>query len=70
MSTRDEEPTHTIPMPLQRKLKEAKEWADQRAAMAQEDRTEAGDWFSSDETAVTLLGEIVEMCDATWGFGP
>lgn len=71
MSTQDEEPTHTIPMSLQRKLKEAKEWTDQRRDL--EDtaaESEAGDWFASDGKAVDLLKEIVEMCEAAWGFAP
>ena len=70
MSTRDDEPTHTIPMPLQRKLKEAKEWADERQGQVEAGIPDSRKWMQSDIRAVDLLEEIVEMCDDAWGFGP
>ena len=67
----DDEPTHTIPMALQRKLVEARRWSDGRMAL-EEGRPGSDDvvdeWERSDAAAVTILNDIVEMCEQAWGF--
>ncbi len=68
MSTQDDEPTHTIPMPLQRKLKEAKDWYERRGLISQNHGGALYDAACIE--ADQLLQEIVEMCDDAWGFTP
>lgn len=65
----EENATHNIPRELQQKLVEAKKWYDEREAiplgygMSLTPR-----WDDSDQDAIPLLQEIVELCDEAWGF--
>ena len=58
----DDTPTHTIPMALQRKLAEAKQWYDKYQTVADGDEE-----FVARVEAADLLEEIVEMCEQTRG---
>jgi hypothetical protein len=71
----DEEPTHHISKELEQKLVEAKEWYDRRARLEFVIRTYGGsaqrnqeDRDESDREGASLLTEIVEIVDETWGF--
>lgn len=70
----DEEPTHTVPAALERKLVEAKEWRDRRVELEETiarvggiaERNQA-DRDDLDREGARLLEEVVEIIDETWG---
>ncbi len=63
----DNEPTHSIPVEVERALVRAKEWYDREPALATGTRAglEREDW---DREAISFLQDIVEAIDRTWGF--
>lgn len=62
----DEELTHHIPMALQRKLVDAKEWYDRREPCG----VGIKNLDDYNREGADLLDDIVEMCDRTWPFAP
>jgi hypothetical protein len=69
------EPTHAIPPDRVAKLVEAKEWYDRRLALEETIRKWGGsaqrnqeDRDAIDREAATILEEIVEVIEETWGF--
>lgn len=64
----DHEPTHHIPVALQKKLVEAKKWRDQRQVLIDDGYTDPAAWSDNVSNGVLLLAEIIDMMDREWGF--
>lgn len=71
------EPTHPIPEELEAKLVEAKQWYDRLLKLEFAIRTKPGiaerNQSDRDDMAregASLMEEIVEIIDVTWGWGP
>ena len=62
----DNRPTHHLPMHLQHKLVEAKEWYDERDLNAMDEEQEK----SSDAVGAALMIAVLEMMDAEGMFTP
>lgn len=79
MSDWDErsEPTHAIPPRLEKALIEGKRWYDRRVELDNVIRTYGGiaernqaDREVLDREAASILEEIVEAVEESWGWGP
>lgn len=73
----DAEPTHSIPPQLEKALIEGKRWYDRREQLEQTIRTFGGiaqrnqeDRDAIDREAASILADVVEAIEETWGFGP
>lgn len=71
------EPTHAIPPQLEKALIEGKRWYDRREQLEQTIRTFGGiaqrnqeDRDAIDREAASILADVVEAIEETWGFGP
>lgn len=63
----DDEPTHTIPRPVENALVEAKLWYDSEppAGIGTRAGLEREEW---ERNAIAVLTDIVEAVESTWGF--
>jgi len=66
----DAEPTHAIPKELEAKLVAARRWYNNRQVQVAAGIPDSRAWMDSDLEGLHLLGEIVEIIDETWGWGP
>lgn len=71
------EPTHAIPSRLEKALIEGKRWYDRRVQLEQTIQTFGGiaernqaDRDAIDREAASILEDVVEAIEETWGFGP